>query len=360
MIDLHTLPDELIHRFMESKNDLLNHVNERMLNDPHAFTLIGGQHNIQVMLDNHRNHISFIGIVLKLRQTSLLLKTLPWVYQSYHNQGFSYDYFPYVLKMWKEALWACISDVDVSPVQKLYDVMIDLHKNNMEKSRELDTFKTDHGLNSSQNEYLQVLLSGNQRGLFQLTDAYMTEGNSIEGYYMQLVQPVMYAIGRKWERGEISVAHEHLASAMVARIMASFYNYVELPEISKGKILISSAANEYHEIGAWMTANMFELHGWDVYYLGANTPVNDLLGILDSFQPDFLGLSVTMAYNLESILNIIFSIKANEELQGIQILLGGHIFSSFPELRDSLEADYIAEDFRDALEYADSILEGWS
>jgi hypothetical protein len=69
MMDLNTLPEELIHSVIESKSDLLNYVNERILKDSRALSLIGGENNIQVMLDNHRNHISFIGIVLK--QTAL-------------------------------------------------------------------------------------------------------------------------------------------------------------------------------------------------------------------------------------------------------------------------------------------------
>jgi methanogenic corrinoid protein MtbC1 len=48
------------------------------------------------------------------------------------------------------------------------------------------------------------------------------------------------------------------------------------PSQAKGKAVITAAPNEFYEIGAWMISDILEFDGWEVRYLGANTPVNDL------------------------------------------------------------------------------------
>jgi MerR family transcriptional regulator, light-induced transcriptional regulator len=348
--------EELKKVFQDRKHSILDYVNMKMQKHPDMGNLIGGEKNITAMLDNHRNHLSFIGIVIQLEDAEMILKTLPWVYRSYHSQGFSYDYFLSVLEFWKEAINTSLTDIDCTPILQIYDSMISRHEDTISESQKPLPGRASLLQSQLQKDFLDALVTGKQHRVYSITEEYISLPRTLDEYYIELVQPVMYEIGKKWEKGEISAAHEHLASAIIARILASFYKYVDVPEPSRGKILISSAANEYHEIGAWMTANIFEINGWDVHYLGANTPANDLISILRTFHPDIIGLSVTMAFNLESVITITDRIKADDELKDIKIILGGNVFYQFPKLRDLIKADYIAFNFNDALEKADTFL----
>jgi len=46
------------------------------------------------MYDNHLNHARFMANVFRFNAYTLLVKTVIWVYRSYHSHGFSFDYFP--------------------------------------------------------------------------------------------------------------------------------------------------------------------------------------------------------------------------------------------------------------------------
>ena len=197
-------------------------MNKRILNDPQVDILIGGRKNIQVMIDNHRNHIAFMSMVIKLRSVKLLSDTLPWVYRAYHNQGFSYEYFKIELKLWKEAIISNISEVDCSPLINIYQMMIDNHEKTIEESKKEIFSPAKIQLSQPQIEFLEALITGKQREVYSLTDDYLSSGKTIAQFYIELIQPVMYEIGQKWENGEISAANEHLASAIIARVLSSF------------------------------------------------------------------------------------------------------------------------------------------
>ncbi len=339
----------------QNKDLLLQKVNSMMMNNSETAALIGGEINIPTMLDQQRNHIAYMNTVLLLGDFSLLFHTLPWVYRAYHNQGFRYDYFLAAFKLWRLAAEQTLTGLDKEELVKIYELLIEKHSRTIALSQQLQTESWPTQLPPLQEKLLASLISGRQKDVFSIVNDYLAKDADIADFYLNLIQPVMYQIGKKWELGEISVAEEHLASAIVSRILASFYQHVKVPDAVKGKMLITSAPNEFHEIGAWMIANMFELDGWDVHYLGANTPTKDVIAILKSFSPDVLGISITMAFNLDQVIDLVNHIKEDQELSRITVFLGGYLLRQFPELATVVHADYIAYSFEDARNKADEI-----
>jgi methanogenic corrinoid protein MtbC1 len=345
------IDEERVEEFIKCNNLLLDRINSEIYKIDNFPELIGGSGNNQIMLENHRNHISFMNIVLRLKDSVLLEKTLPWVYRTYTNQGFTLDYFVTELKLWKEAIKSIFSDSIAEPFVQIYDIMLENHNVNIEKAKDWDLEKTRNKLDPAQKEFLDALVEGNLRKIIRISEGYLKNHN-MQAYYSKLITPSMYTLGAMWEDGEITAAHEHLASSIISRIMASYNINLELPEITKGSIVISAIANEYHEIGAWMTANAFELDGWNVYYLGANTPVNDIIEIIKDISPDILGISITMANNIENIISLFKRIRSNPEFNSMKLFAGGQIFINFPEISEIINADFFATSFEDSIQEA--------
>jgi methanogenic corrinoid protein MtbC1 len=338
--------------FAENKNLLLDKVNRSFTLRENLYELIGGDQNLQAMLDNHRNHVSFMSIVFQLQNFDLLTHTLPWVYRSYHNQGFSYDYFKQELQCWMEAMESVLEKDHAEEISGVYQWMIDIHDENIHNSQDQPEMSALEGEpKPDQEEFEKYLVAGDQRAVFDLVQSHVKNAEDLKLFYKEYITRAMYKIGMLWETGKISVAIEHLSSAIVTRVLSGMYTQIELPDINKGKVLISSATNEYHEIGAWMVANTFEIEGWDVQYLGANTPIRDLKNIVQQFQPDILGLSVTMPYNLDYIQSSINYIR--EGNNKTKIFVGGSIAVAFPQLLNGIDVDYIANGFEDALAEAE-------
>lgn len=230
--------------------------------------------------------------------------------------------------------------------------MLENHQNFIELSKNRKNEIKRLKLNEDQHVFYNALIAGNYEFIKTFITERMKKDSNVESIYLNLIQPVMYEIGFAWEEGKISVAQEHLSSAIITRIMASLDNLIDVPKVTKGKILISSAVNELHELGAWMTANIFELNGWDVFYLGANVPRKDLIRMIQVEKPDIVGISITMAFNLENGIKLINDIRAITSPDEIRIIAGGSLFSFLPEITSVLDADLITSDFNKALEFA--------
>src|SRR5688500_189796 len=80
--------------------------------------------------------------------------------------------------------------------------------------------------------------------------------------------PSLQDIGRGWREGSLTVAHEHLATAVFRRvlgwIMATYEVHAAAP-----RIVVATPPRQLHELGAMLVAAAAAAEGWGVTYLGA-------------------------------------------------------------------------------------------
>lgn len=322
---------------------LKKYVDDTLSSNPAIHELIGNN-PLQTMYDNHSHHAAFMMTVFSIGNYELLARTVPWVYRAYFAHNFSYDYFPLELKTWLDALEKHTTSDMTTEIKSVYAWMIKRHENMIYLSQtetELQLPISEDWL-ERKNSFLAAVLEGDHRKCLVIAKESIPTGKDIEQFYLHIMQPVMYEIGMLWERGTISVAQEHLASAIVGRVMASTSMLEVPPNNFMAKAVITSAPNEFHEIGAWMISDILEHEGWDVRYLGANTPAKDLLELLRTYQPGVLAMSVTMPFNILKAIEIITAIKKDVELNKILIIVGGRPFNENIELWRSTGADYFA------------------
>ncbi len=73
-----------------------------------------------------------------------------------------------------------------------------------------------------------------------------------------------------------------------------------------------------------MVADIFELHGWDGYFLGANTSLKDLTEIISEKRPQVVGLSLSVFSNLNRLIDTVKVV--NSTFPDIPIIVGGQAF----------------------------------
>lgn len=198
--------------------------------------------------------------------------------------------------------------------------------------------------------YLASLLRGDKGGCFNIVNTLLDDKIEIRELYTDLFQKSMYSVGELWERNEISVSREHLATTITENMLSITYPHLFTGVQSEKKAIISCTANEYHQLGGKMVADIIEMHGWDAHFLGANTPVKELLKFIDEIQPDFIGLSLAVYFNLPALKVTLEAIHTH--FQNLDILVGGHAFvwggtgvlkdypgTSYLESLDQLEAN---------------------
>lgn len=184
--------------------------------------------------------------------------------------------------------------------------------------------------------YFDALLTGDQRHCAEIVSHLLAENIDIKLLYSHLFQRSLYEIGELWETNKISVATEHLATSITESLLTLVYPIIFSKPHTEHTAIVSCVANEYHQIGGKMVADLLELNGWHAYFLGANTPVRDLVELVDEKQPDFEALSLSLYFNLPKLYKTIEAIKSHHP--GLPLLIGGQAFRwGGQELQNSYE-----------------------
>jgi MerR family transcriptional regulator, light-induced transcriptional regulator len=96
-----------------------------------------------------------------------------------------------------------------------------------------------------------------------------------------LLVPLMIEIGNRWQDGKLRVSHEHLATSIVVAFLATINARYR---VSPGApvLAVTTPSGQMHELGALLAASTALEAGWDVLYLGANLPAEDIASAVKS------------------------------------------------------------------------------
>lgn len=159
--------------------------------------------------------------------------------------------------------------------------------------------------------------------------------------YAQVLGPLLVDTGSAWQAGAERVWEEHYASATVRTIIEALY-----PEVMRQaaavphrdtRVLLANPPRERHDLGLRMLADRFELAGYPVTFLGADTPLEEIAAAAIATRSDLVVLSVSTLYERVELRDFLEALRLR--LPRTQIRVGGAAFS-----RDT---DWPAEDLLD-------------
>lgn len=207
--------------------------------------------------------------------------------------------------------------------------------------------------------YREAALRGNHREAnAALTDSLNRTGTTPARTAIHVIQPALYEIGRLWQQNKVSVAREHLATAVSVTVLAQQMATAAIPPGNGLRALFACPSGNQHALGLRMVANAFELDGWDSYYLGENVPVTSLISQVRELRPHLLGLSATLPQHLRSLRESIAALRAAMGNDCPKILIGGLVFNRFPLLARACHADLLATDAENAVSQARQLFPG--
>ncbi|MEP7112102.1 MAG: MerR family transcriptional regulator [Ilumatobacteraceae bacterium] len=103
------------------------------------------------------------------------------------------------------------------------------------------------------------------------------------------VLPYLYELGDRWRRNEITIAQEHFASNVIRGRLAS---------LARGwgtghgpRAIIACPPGELHDLPLMIFGIILSRSGWRVDYLGADTPIEELVTVAHRIHPDLIVLA---------------------------------------------------------------------
>ena len=120
-------------------------------------------------------------------------------------------------------------------------------------------------------DYLDAALAGERDAAIQVIREAMVADVDASEIMLDILQPAQIELGRLWERGEISIAHEHYTTAVTQLSLSLLYPRLMLNRRLLGRSLVAtSVGSETHEVGIRMICDLLEHAGWRTAYLGAD------------------------------------------------------------------------------------------
>lgn len=177
---------------------------------------------------------------------------------------------------------------------------------------------------NDQEIFFKSLLDGNRRMGSEIATKYSENHQSIKYFYDSIVKPSLYKIGELWEYNLITVAAEHMATSVSESVMNDLYEYVINENRQKKKVVLGCIENEYHQVGIKMIADIFEMNGWDTYFLGSNVPNTEFFDFLKEIKPDIIAISLSIYSHINSLEKLLKLCR--EEFNNTPIIIGGQAF----------------------------------
>jgi methanogenic corrinoid protein MtbC1 len=169
-----------------------------------------------------------------------------------------------------------------------------------------------------------ALLAADERAVEAVFASAVSRGADLALLARDLVSPALDEVGLMWHRGEVSVAEEHLATAVVHRAFTRSASRVPPPPLGAPRLLFSCLAGEFHELGARLAGEVAREAGWQTEMLGANTPRDAVLRYVGQRRPDAVGLSCGLTGHLAECGRTVQEIR--RIAPGIRVLVGGSVF----------------------------------
>ena len=187
--------------------------------------------------------------------------------------------------------------------------------------------------------YVEALVAGD----LAVAERLITEsGTDVRTLYLEVLQPALYEIGRRWEQAEISVAQEHLATATTQSVMARLAERFDGAPRRDRRVLLACAEGELHSIGVRMVADFLEADGWDVLFVGALSPPPAVAELAATQGVDVVALSAALGQRVPEIVRAVETFRGFETVPVIAV--GGQAFGGDAAAALRTGADLYAPD----------------
>jgi MerR family transcriptional regulator, light-induced transcriptional regulator len=192
--------------------------------------------------------------------------------------------------------------------------------------------------------YLAALLASDLVAARTVIDEAVAAGMPMRRIYLDVLQPTMYEVGRRWSHAEISVATEHLATAATQSAMARLAQNLSdgRRRVSPGAAVVACVSDELHAVGGRMVADFLEADGWRVAFLGQVASGQDLAALAAEQGAQLVALSAALPERVPQVAEVCAALRGLDPAP--YVLVGGQAFGGSAERALRTGADAFALD----------------
>ncbi len=176
-----------------------------------------------------------------------------------------------------------------------------------------------------------------------------------ESLIVDLIRPTLYDIGGGWEKGEIDIATEHLATHYLRQHLLAWMRSGP-PPYAVAPIVLACAPGEWHEGGLLMFGALMRRRRWPVAYLGQSSPLPELAKFVQETKPAAVVLTAMTEAPALALAEwptwLPEAARTGEPIVGY----GGLAFNEWPELRTKVQGLFLGSTLQEGVETLERLL----
>jgi methanogenic corrinoid protein MtbC1 len=143
----------------------------------------------------------------------------------------------------------------------------------------------------------------------------------------EIIAPALWLVGELWQRGEITVADEHLATEISLRMLALQREAHRTTKARAGyRVMLATPAGEQHVVALRMVGELLREAGCQTVMLGPDVPAGALAAAAARHRPDVVCFSSTLPEGTDRVLIAIDEVQRRQPAAGF--VVGGRGITS--------------------------------
>lgn len=173
----------------------------------------------------------------------------------------------------------------------------------------------------------------------------------LETVCLEILREGVAEIGELWYQGEATVQQEHFASALANRRLNALIAAAPSPS-RPSRILVACPPGEDHVFSPLLITLFLRQHGYNVVYLGANVPLEQLEGTIKKTKPQLVVMTAFLLHTAASL----FEVAQDLHSLNVRLAYGGPIFNRHEDLRTLIPGFYLGESLDNVVNNIEAIL----
>jgi len=268
-----------------------------------------------------------------------------WLYRVYYNRDIDLEFFPYLNQLFEEVSRKYIDHKVFIVINEMFKYVLENHEYFKEKSTQ-KLILIDHSKEASL--LTKYLITGDKKNVIELFCKNIQNLEEFFLFYDQIVFNTMKNVGYLWERGDVSIGQEHIATNLLEEVLIETLQRFPIKKSNNKHIFLSSAPHELHGLGVKIASLIFEKLGFKVTSIGVNIPPKEIKKAIREFQPDYIIFSATLQ---ASVLDIALLIDELEEdrtfLKSFKIGIAGNGFEKIFHPVKTLKVSFYIKHLKD-------------
>lgn len=204
----------------------------------------------------------------------------------------------------------------------------------------------------------QALEAGDLSKGVEVAKKAMDSGITPTTFFLEIIQPLLYEVGQKFERLEIFLPNLMKAAKVVQAMQTEILEPAILAESgegsSAGTVVIGTCQGDVHDIGKNMVALMLQVNGFRVIDLGTNVETKAFIEAAKTNNADIIGMSSLLTPSMPYMGDLVARLDGLGLRDQYKVIVGGAPVT--PAYAEKIGADAYGSDAINAVKMCKQLL----